>query len=314
MIGKQREIMRKKLILNCLFGLIVVGSVLFVVKPPPSRAGGIIIDHTCTDLSKIPPYWIEKAKQLTLHYAHTSHGGQVISGINNLESLYPVYSVAVRESGTEGLPPEEDPPALRIYDGNPPETYIAPDDYWNSEGGKDRTRAVAATGNYNFSMWSWCGQVSNASTSYIDDYLSTMHQFETEYPDMRFVYMTGHLDGSGSEGTLHQRNEQIRAYCRSNNKVLFDFADIERYNPDGTDFLDLQADDNCDYYLDTDKHNWADEWCAANPGSDLCVACSCNHSKALNCNLKSRAFWWMMARLAGWNGGFSPGTLLLLYE
>ena len=122
--------------------------------------------------------------------------------------------------------------------------------------------------------------------------------------------MTGHLDGGGSEGNLHTRNEQIREYCRNHNKVLFDFADIERYDPDGTDFLDLGADDECNY----SGGNWADEWCAANLGSDLCDSCSCNHSKALNCNQKSRAFWWMMARLAGWNGGIPPGVLLLLND
>ncbi len=33
-----------------------------------SAASPIIIDHTYTDLSKIPDYWIEQAKNLTLHY------------------------------------------------------------------------------------------------------------------------------------------------------------------------------------------------------------------------------------------------------
>ena len=79
--------------------------------------------------------------------------------------------------------------------------------------------------------------------------------------------------------------------------MLFDFADIERFNPNGTDFLDLGANDNCDY----SGGNWATEWCSANPGSDLCDLCSCAHSQSLNCNVKARAFWWMMARLAGWN-------------
>ncbi|MDY6951132.1 MAG: PKD domain-containing protein [Thermodesulfobacteriota bacterium] len=258
---------------------------------------GMIIDHTCTDLSKIPTYWLEQAKELTLHYAHTSHGSQVTSGITNLESLDSQYSVAIRQSATEGLPLVEDPPALRIYDGNPPETYIGPEDYWNGEAGKDQTRAVANTGHYDLSMWSWCGQVSSASESYINDYLDTMDDFESEYPGMRFIYMTGHLNGSGLSGNLHIRNEQIRNYCITNNKVLFDFADIERYNPDGNDFLDLGANDNCDY----SAGNWADQWCAAHPGSDLCDSCSCAHSRSLNCNLKGRAFWWMMARLAGWN-------------
>ncbi len=162
-----------------------------------------------------------------------------------------------------------------------------------------RTRAVANTGDYNFSMWSWCGQVSSASESYIQNYLDSMAQLETGYPNIRFIYMTGHLDGTGSGGNLHVRNEQIRAYCNANDKVLFDFADIERYNPDGKDYLDLGANDNCDY----SGGNWATERCVANPGSDLCDSCSCAHSQALNCNVKARAFWWLMDRLAGWDPG-----------
>jgi len=284
----------------------IIGSILFIFVQmvPVAFADGIIIDHTCTDLSQIPDSWLEQAKNLTLHYAHTSHGSQINSGILNLESQNPIYSVAIRTSTSAGLPAQENPPALRIYDGNPPETYIEPEDYWDGVSGRNRTRAVANTGDYNFSMWSWCGQVSSGSESYIQNYLDAMAQFEVEYPNMRFIYMTGHLDGSGSSGNLHVRNEQIRAYCNANDKVLFDFADIERYNPDGNDYLDLGADDNCDY----SGGNWADEWCAANPGSDLCAPCSCAHSQSLNCNLKARAFWWMMARLAGWdpgNGGSS---------
>ncbi len=296
----------KKCLRKIIKYFLILGGILFIFVQmlPVALAAGPIIDHNCTDLSLIPAQWIEQAKLLTLHYAHTSHGSQVTSGILNLESQDPNCSVAIRTSTSAGLPPLEIPPALRIYDGNPPETYITPNDYWYGVSGIDRTRAVANTGNYNFSMWSWCGEVSGASESYIQDYLDTMAQLEVEYPNMRFIYMTGHLDGTGSGGNLHVRNEQIRAYCDANDKVLFDFADIERYNPDGTDYLDLGANDNCDY----SGGNWADQWCAANQGSELCDSCSCAHSQSLNCNVKARAFWWMMARLAGWNlDGSSSG-------
>ncbi len=276
------------------FIVLVLGSAV--------AADAIIADHRAfQDFDKIPPYWIEKAKELALHYAHTSHGSQIVDGILLLETLDSRYSVAVRTSETEGLPALETPPALRIYDGNPNETYIEPDDYWDGTAALARTRAVATTGKYKFSMWSWCGQQSSNSKATTQRYLDNLNQLETEFPAMRFIYMTGHTDGSGLSGTLYLRNEQVRRYCRANGKVLFDFADIESYDPDGNYYLDKETTDNCDYT----GGNWAVQWCATNPNSPLCRSCSCAHSQSLNRNMKARAFWWLMARLAGWDGGLS---------
>ena len=283
--------------------MILFGINAMLTLIPCVHTEAIIIDHNCTNLSQIPDYWIEQAKNLTIHYAHTSHGSQITSGIEKLETQDSNYSFARRAGTSDGLPPIEDQPALRMYDGNPQETYITPEDYWDNltaSNALDRTRAVADTGNYNFSMWSWCGQQSSNSETTTLRYIDNMNTLESEYPDMRFIYMTGHTDGTGENGHLNLRNNQVRDYCIANDKILFDFADIESYDPDGNYYLDRGVNDNCDY---DGGGNWADEWCTANPGSDLCAVCSCSHSKKLNCNLKGRAFWWMMARLAGWSGG-----------
>jgi hypothetical protein len=177
-------------------------------------------------------------------------------------------------------------------------------------GNPDRTSWEPATRAYlnghpeiNVVIWSWCGQVSNATAAEITTYLTLMNGLERDYPAVRFVYMTGHLDGSGLTGNLHLRNEQIRAYCRANNKTLFDFADIESYNPDGTYFGDKIPNDNCDYDSDgntsRDK-NWATEWQNSHPG--MWFDCSSAHSQPLNANMKASAAWYLWARLAGWPG------------
>ena len=49
--------------------------------------------------------------------------------------------------------------------------------------------------------WSWCGEMSSGSTD-VDAYLSAMTTLEAEYPDVTFVYMTGHLDGGALPSTL----------------------------------------------------------------------------------------------------------------
>ena len=71
-----------------------------------SGSNAIIVDHTCTELSDIPDYWIQKAKELTLHYAHTSHGKQIVSGANFLARQDPKYAFVARYTDADhpGLP------------------------------------------------------------------------------------------------------------------------------------------------------------------------------------------------------------------
>ncbi len=47
---------------------------------------------------------------------------------------------------------------------------------------------------------------------------------------------------------------------------------------------------------------WAEEGNAKNPGHGMALPDSAAHSRPLNGALKGRAFWWMLARLAGWSG------------
>jgi hypothetical protein len=173
----------------------------------------------------------------------------------------------------------------------------------------DRTAWERATRQYlsqtpdvNVIIWAWCWQV-NGTQAEIQLYLDLMNQVEKDYPKVKFVYMTGRTDGSPLAGNVPTRNKQIRDYCIANNKILYDFADIESYNPDGAYFGDKLVNDACDYDSNGDgtrDRNWAIDWQNAHPGEWF--DCPSAHSQPLNANMKAYAAWWLWARLAGWAG------------
>jgi hypothetical protein len=157
----------------------------------------------------------------------------------------------------------------------------------------------------NVVLWSWCGQLSWGDDAYVNDYLSLMQALEAEFPGVTFVYMTGHLDGTGENSLLAKNNQKIRDFCTANDKALFDFADIESYNPDGVYFGDRYANDACEYDSNSDQEpdrNWATEWQNAHKKGVDWYECTSEHSQPVNANMKAYAAWWLMARLAGWDG------------
>jgi len=263
-----------------------------------SLASPVIVNHRHTDLSQIPLYWINKAKQLAVHYAHTSHGGQILSGLETLESANAAYNIDI----IFDLNDSWDNTALRFYDGNNygGDNYITPEMYWETEDGVDHTRSTLDSGKFDFSLWTWCGQMSYYSSAQINKYKNTLNQLESEYPAIGLIYYTGHLDGSAPGSVLWRNNNAVRSYVYANNKILFDFADIESYDPSGT--FHPNGSDACE---------WCEDWCSNHPADCQNLPASCDHSHPLQCKLKANAFWWLMARMAGWDGPDAAPTQTL---
>lgn len=284
-------------IIHVFLSLAVIALMSGCTKDVGNWAGNgnaVIIDHNSTKLTSIPSEWIQSAKEdLHIAYSHTSHGSQLTEGMSGLVS-FKGSDYAWDNGGTNG--------ALDLHDyaiggdlGNPDRTSWA----------RSTRTYLAANHDVNVVMWSWCGEVSDATEADINTYLVLMSELERDYPNVKFVYMTGHLDGSGLTGNLHLRNEQIRKFCRENNKTLYDFADIESYNPDGTWFGDKRPNDACDYDTNGDSSpdgNWAVEWQNSHTQGTDWFTCSAAHTQPVNGNQKAYAAWWLWARLAGWNG------------
>jgi hypothetical protein len=245
--------------------LVLAIAILMLALVPSACAAAVIIDHTCTDLSLIPDAWIEEAKSnLHIAYPDLSQGDWIDE-----------YGVTPWVTATRNLL------------NNPANYHV------------------------NVIMWSWCSINGHNITRYLEN----MEILVAEYPNVDFVFMTGHAEGQGEEGFIYAANQQIRQHCIDNDRILFDFGDIESYDPDWTYYYDKPMWDDLDYNPGR-TNNWGIEWCSANVGSELeqlttgngvdgyggCGSCahsgSAGSEETINCVLKGRAVWWMLAGFA----------------
>jgi len=293
-------------------------TVTEIFNPPTF---GNTVDHTVVHElweGHIPETAIQQAKdRLHIGYGRTSHGTQISDGMDglvsfandgNLNNAYSEDLFSVTQDGTGD--------SLHLYDGSgyddgPLEGNLGEYLYYDDHFGEnpdwnwvDETRAFLNdpdNSDINVIMWAWCSDLKWFSSDHVEgQYLNPMAELEADYPSITFVYMTGHVDGTGPEGNTHLRNEQIRQYCEENGKWLYDFADIESWDPDGNSYIDRYVEADCSY--DRGAGNWAEEWRASHTENVDWYNCVAVHSDALNGNMKAYAAWWLWARIAGWNG------------
>lgn len=299
---RQKQVTLKSLVL---YSAIVLAQLVLIScaysRPQlklPQLSGPVIIDHNSTDLAQIPDKWIDGVKSnVKWHYAHTSHGNQLLTGLRTIMRKDPKYAASI---GNRFLPVAKN--ALCVFDGQKNYRGVTPERYWSSEEGRRSTLEVLDYyPKINVSMWSWCRQLDKYSKAQLQSYLEAMDIFQAKHPDVMFVYMTGNAQAGSRKGyNRYLRNNQLRDWIKNNpkkNRILFDFADLDSwwYNPvlkkweqatyqysDGAKSIDIPIE-HPHFHGRKEFHTT--------------YAC---HTTYESCEQKGKAVWWMMAILAGW--------------
>jgi len=298
-----------------------------------------VIDHRHTDLSQIPDEFITAAKQnLKIRYFRRSHGSHIDTG--GMDALRTYYASLNKYQYSK-------------YDfAKNDNNFLYFSTQWASLD-KENTTWVQITTDYldnpanadiNVVMWAWSSDFYLCSAQqYLDDMETLIAKYGPggtagRAVPITFIFQTACGQRVAERNSkVYEGNQLIRLHCNTHSRILFDFNDLECYDPDGNYFGDGNPDgsytsermlnDDLAYIssnpggsIYTNSRNWGIDWMNAHPTSELAklaadnICTVCEHSMGtfqgetkdnsrLHCVLKGRAAWWMWAVLAGWEAG-----------
>lgn len=235
------------------------------------------IDHTAVDAAEIPLAWLDAARQIDTFFAHRSLGNNIIDGLLDLQAVDPErYAIAFGTSGPDWFDTYNGIGHTPLGSNGYPQTKIDGfDDF--IRGGYSRA---------NVAMMKFCPGDSipfgtMAAATIWAEYRDMMVELERDYPDVMFIWWTFPLaTASDNRGNDEKAifNAAVRNYCAANGCRLFDIADIQSHDPNGAPVVSATGHEAMwDGYSDDG-----------------------GHFNAVGRARAAEAFWWLLARAAGW--------------
>jgi hypothetical protein len=250
--------------------------------PVAPSGNAIIADHNVISwFSSIPETYLDSAATIQTLFMHQSTG-------DNIDYLGLKCLAGLRED------PERYPQECLTYALHPYDPYD--DRNWDWEYWPEHmSDAILKTDRWvtivNERQQDY--QVLGMKLCYVDSwnldfeyYREKMDQLENTYPEKIFIWSTSALiaESMGTEKIIHDFNQELRAYALANDKILYDLAAIESHDSDGNICHDNGIEALCEEY-----------YTGFGGGGG-------GHPNVQGSIRLAKGFWWLMARIAGWDG------------
>ena len=282
-------------------------------------------------LRQIPAAYINAARtNLHVAYQHSSHGTHVSRGLWGLQEYKTgddvLFAVAYDDVPAAGELDFKD--YLFDSEAGSIAQYITPycQDLTTSDHHPDTVQHfVQATRAYlddptnaaiNVVMWSWCS-IRGAD---MNEYVTGMQTLIDEYGPggtepraatnpVTFVFMTGHAEANDNvgEGSPRDQAQAIVDYCDANDYYCLDYYGIDTRDMNDQYWEDAGDDGNSatyggGFYTDwQNSHTEGTDW-YLNIDRRGIVQPGAHNTQHITANRKAYAFWWILARIAGWDG------------